>query len=256
MILDKRKKIESGWDSAKRRMIKNKGRKSWGKLDDCYWLSASRQGSVAKCSAQPDKKVYYFKGHGLRYRRFNSKCTWINSWGKVERRGRWRAVTTTSTVFLLWLCLCNGAWHAGVPSHALHTFVWCSLVSIVTPRQRDVVLVDNWHVQCVSPHCTFAPVFIIFVSLQQCYINSPFAGALMLGGRRHPCWGDLCSSSSFASQYFSKEQKGPSHMPFITDHVRKLCALRSFASQIFYGSYMSIRQGSLHFFTWVLVTAC
>lgn len=36
MILDKRKKIESGWDSGKRRMIKKKERKSFGKLDDCY----------------------------------------------------------------------------------------------------------------------------------------------------------------------------------------------------------------------------
>lgn len=25
------------------------------------------EGSKAKCSAQPDKKVYYFKGHGMHY---------------------------------------------------------------------------------------------------------------------------------------------------------------------------------------------
>lgn len=40
-------------------------------------------------------------------------------------------------------------------------------------------------------------------------------------------------------EYFSEEQEGPAHMPFMAEHVRKFLALRCFASQKRQGSYMN-----------------
>lgn len=80
MILDTRKREEeTNRKVERRRWWKGRRGSYWGgELDDCYWLSVCGRGSKAKCSAQPDKKVYYFKGRGIHYS-LHSKYTWINS---------------------------------------------------------------------------------------------------------------------------------------------------------------------------------
>lgn len=155
------------------------------------------------CSAR--QKVYYLKGRGLHYRLFNFffsvKYTSINSRGekKAQRYGRWHVACINNingifvmTVFLRRCVACRYAFE-----YCLHVCLTQLSLHSNTQTKRHCAR-DNWRVWCVLLHCTFAPIFRIFVSLQQYYINSLFAGALMLGVRCHPCWGDLCSSS-FAS---------------------------------------------------------
>lgn len=55
MISDGRKRARAQSESGGK--VGKEGEEGvWGELDDCYWLSACRWGSMAKCSAQPDHR--------------------------------------------------------------------------------------------------------------------------------------------------------------------------------------------------------